>query len=173
MILLPCWERPVAASWFVPRCASLSLGLTFMYPLTSHVLSSSQWMASGHPGASGPPVARSVPTGAGESAQPRRQRTGGRTARGWCCSPRTAPTGSACRVSASSMPLGSGIYVAIEKPAIAAHQHQWPKVTESFVGWRNGLIQFLPDWTPLSSSPKISVMLSDIDEVEQWRIKVS
>lgn len=108
----------------MPRHALLSLGLTFMYPLTSHVLSLSQWMASGHPGASGLPAAQSAPTGAGGSAQPRRRRMEGRTARGWCYSPRTAPMGSACRVSAAVTPPGSEIYVATEKPAIAADQHQ-------------------------------------------------
>lgn len=82
-----------------------------------HILSLSQWMASGHPGASGPRAARSAPTGAGGSAQPQRRRTGGRTARGWCCSPRTARTGSACRVSAAMPAPGSGKYVAVEKPA--------------------------------------------------------
>ena len=124
MILLPCQEWPGVAGWLVPRRASLSLGLTFMYPLTSRVLSLSQWTASGRPGASGPPAARSAPTGAGGSARPRRRRTGERTARGWCCSPRTALTGSACRVSAAVTPLGSGMYVAAGKPAIAADQHQ-------------------------------------------------
>lgn len=84
-------------------------------PLTPCVLSLSQWMANGRPGASGPLVAQSVPTGAGGSAQPRPRRMEARTARDWCYSPRTAPTGSACRVSASA--LGSRKDVAIEKPA--------------------------------------------------------
>lgn len=92
-------------------------------------LSLSQWMASGHPGASGPPVAQSAPTGAGESAQPQLPRMGGRTARGWCCSPRTARMGSACRVSALSR-----MWVYLENSEITADQHQWPKLTEPFVG---------------------------------------
>lgn len=91
MILLPCQEWPGVAGCLVPRCASLSL--------TNYILSLSQWMASGHPGASGPPAARSALTGAGGSVQPQLRRMGGRTARGWCCSPRTALMGSACRVS--------------------------------------------------------------------------
>lgn len=173
MILLPCWERPGLAGWLVPRHASLSLGLTFMYALTSRVLFLSQWTASGRPGASGPPAARSALTGAEGSARPRRRRMGGRTARGWCCSPRTAPTGSACRVSAAVMPPGSGMYVAVQKPVITANQHQWPKVAESVVGWRNGLIQFSPDWTRHSSSLKINVMLSEVYKVERWRIRKS
>lgn len=74
-------------------------------------------MANGRPGASGPLVAQSVPTGAGGSAQLRPRRMEARTARDWCCSLRTALMGSACRVSASASNLGSRKDVAVEKPA--------------------------------------------------------
>lgn len=96
------WERPGVAGWLVAEMR-IALSRAFTSPLTSPVLSFSQWMASGRPGASGPPAAPSAPTGAGGSARPRHRKTGARTARGWCCSPRTAPTGSACRVSASGL----------------------------------------------------------------------
>lgn len=58
-----------------------------------------QWMACGQSGVSGPPVGQSAPTGGGENAAPRHPKTGGRTVRAWCSSPRTAPMGCACRVS--------------------------------------------------------------------------
>lgn len=58
-----------------------------------------QWMASGQSGVSGPPVGQSAPTGGGENAALQHPKTGGRTVRAWCSSPRTAPMGCACRVS--------------------------------------------------------------------------
>ena len=58
-----------------------------------------QWMACGQSGVSGPPVGQSAPTGGGENAALQRPKTGGRTVRAWCSSPRTAPMGCACRVS--------------------------------------------------------------------------
>lgn len=94
------WEWPGVAGWLVPETC-ITFSLSFMYLLTSPVLSFSQWMASGRPGASGPPAAPSAPTGAGGSARPRLRKMGARTVRDWCCSPRTAPMGSACRVSAA------------------------------------------------------------------------
>lgn len=58
-----------------------------------------QWTAPGRSGASGQRAARSAPTGAAASAPPRRPATVARTAAGCCSTPKTAPTGSACRVS--------------------------------------------------------------------------
>lgn len=56
-------------------------------------------MAGGPPGASGLLVGPSAHTGAGGSAQRQPPRTEARTAMVWSCSPRTALTGSVCRVS--------------------------------------------------------------------------
>lgn len=61
-----------------------------------------QWTACGQSGVSGRPVGWSAPTGGGGSAARRRPRTAGGTARAPTCSPRTAPTGCACRVSTAT-----------------------------------------------------------------------
>lgn len=58
-----------------------------------------QWMEHGQSGASGQPVAQSVPIGAAESAWHPHPRTEAETAAAPCSTPRTAPTGCACRVS--------------------------------------------------------------------------
>lgn len=59
-----------------------------------------QWTEHGPSGASGRPAAPSARTGAAVSAWRPHPRTEAATAAGRCLTPRTAPTGCACRVSA-------------------------------------------------------------------------
>lgn len=58
-----------------------------------------QWTARGRSGASGRRAAPSAPTGAAASVPPRPPATAARTAAVCCSTPKTAPMGSACRVS--------------------------------------------------------------------------
>lgn len=59
-----------------------------------------QWTEHGPSGASGRPAAQSAHTGAAVSAWRPHPRTEAVTAAGRCLTPRTAPTGCVCRVSA-------------------------------------------------------------------------
>lgn len=82
-----------------PRSPSWG-GLYRSVPSLVSVFGGPQWMARGRSGASGRPAAPSAPTGAAASALPRPPATAARTAAACCSTPKTAPTGSACTVSA-------------------------------------------------------------------------
>lgn len=69
-------------------------------PSPVSVFGGPQWTARGRSGASGRPAAPSAPTGAAASALPRPPATAARTAAACCSTPKTAPMGSACTVSA-------------------------------------------------------------------------
>lgn len=76
-------------------------------------------MEHGPSGASGQPAAQSVHTGAAVSAWHPHPRTEAATAAGPCLTPRTAPTGCACRVSAWE----SGDRPLCPCPALGRHAH--------------------------------------------------
>lgn len=91
---------PLKPVWDVTEDIIAGLISFLSHPLVFFCVSlPPQWTACGQTGASGPPVGRSAPSGGGGSATTRRPRTEGGTARGWCCSLRTAPTASVCKVS--------------------------------------------------------------------------
>ena len=101
-----CVSLPHVSDHVSTHCARLSpspscaIPFTLLPPHPPSILSVVwQWMACGQSGVSGPPVGQSAPTGGGENAALQRPKTGGRTVRAWCSSPRTAPMGCACRVS--------------------------------------------------------------------------
>lgn len=103
-------------------CALLLLSLCCCWHAITVRAVSPQWMEHGQSGASGQPAAQSALTGAAGSAWRPHPRTEAGTAPERCWTPRTAPMGCACRVSA----LESGDRPLCPCPALShcAHPEQ-------------------------------------------------
>lgn len=84
------------AWWF---CHVVLHPQTVVLSVIWHAIFSWQWMAGGPHGASGLHAGLSVPTGVEGNVPHQPPRTEARTATAWSCNPRTALTGSACKVS--------------------------------------------------------------------------